>query len=66
MPASREQDVAQQRAGRGQGRRCSHGPDAEINAHQRHGAIAFRDSGEEILSHIAGSYNVSRATIGRL
>jgi hypothetical protein len=37
-----------------------------LTPHQRGEAVALRDAGEETLSNIARSYNVSHTTIGRL
>jgi hypothetical protein len=42
------------------------GGSSKLTPHQRREAIARRDAGEETLSDIARSYNVSHTTIGRL
>jgi len=38
----------------------------QLTPHQRREAIARRDTGDETLSDIARSYNVSHSTISRL
>jgi transposase-like protein len=38
----------------------------KLTPHQRREAIARRDTGDETLSGIARSYNVSHSTISRL
>ena len=51
---------------RAKGRGVLFGLPPKLTPHQRRDAIARRDGGDETLTDIAHSYNVSHSTISRL
>jgi DNA invertase Pin-like site-specific DNA recombinase len=65
-----ERDLIRTRTGEGRARAVARGQrmgrPPKLTAHQQKEAIKRRDRGEESLTEIGRSYNVSAATISRL
>jgi len=65
-----ERDLIRARTGEGRARAVARGQKmgrpSKLTPHQRREAIKRRDSGDETLTDIGRSYNVSAATISRL
>jgi DNA invertase Pin-like site-specific DNA recombinase len=65
-----ERDLIRARTGEGRARAVARGQrmgrPPKLTAHQKREAIKRRDGGEESLTEIGRSYNVSAATISRL
>lgn len=65
-----ERDLIRSRTGEGRerakGKGVKFGRKPKLTAHQRKEALKRRDKGEETLTEIAHSYNVSHSTISRL
>jgi len=65
-----ERDLIRTRPAEGRARAVAHGQrmgrPPKLTAHQQKEAIKRRDRGEELLTEIGRSYNVSAATISRL
>ena len=60
-----ERDLIRTRTGEGSAR-AKMGRPPKLTPHQQREAIKRRDRGEELLTEIGRSYNVSAATISRL